>query len=404
MTEASKGARIGRSTRTGTARSPHRASDRTIRERRRATEIVDRFGRGALLPFQRAEDKRWFVGPDAESVVAYGLAGRVAVALGDPIGPDESARTTFDRFVAVCRSHRLVPVVYQATEAGRARLETAGFRCIPVGREAIIDLETFDLRGSRRANLRHTVTRAQRGGVRVEWRPDGLSREEIARLGPRLGAIDALWRRSAGPAMGFTISSFEAGRLMTTAVAIAFDGTGAPIAFATFARTGADQGWVLDLMRRLPESVPGALEWCIAMAASELRARGAPVLSLGLAPLWGLDRDAGSVEERLLARAVVLAAPFYDVAGLAFFKAKFDPRWETRYAAVRRTREFPALVLGLLKLHLVPPGGSMLTVVRDGLAPLIKDRAERTGREMIRAVGSGTAIDGGPVTRSGWDG
>jgi phosphatidylglycerol lysyltransferase len=314
------------------------------------------------LPFQRADDKRWFVGPDGDSVIAYGVAGRVAVVLGDPIGDDAAAWSTFERFLASCRAHRFVPVVYQATSAGRLQLEAMGFRCIPVGREAILDLENFGLSGSRRANLRHTVTRAQRGRLRTRWWGSGLGAADIGRFGPALAAIDALWRASAGPQMGFTIGSFDVERLARTPIAIACDEADVPVAFATFAPTGADDGWVLDLMRRRPGSVPGALEWCIATAAAELRALGAPTLSLGLVPLWGLDPAADLIEERLLARSVALAAPFYDVAGLAFFKAKFDPRWEARYAAVLRTRDLPALILGLLKLHLVPPGRSILSV------------------------------------------
>jgi len=339
----------------------------TLAHRQRARHVFDRFGHGALLPFQRSDDKHWFIGREGDSLISYGLAGRVAVVLGDPVGPDDHAWATFDRFLAACRAHRIVPVVYQATAAGRQRLDAAGFRCFPIGREAIVDLGQFDLRGPKRANLRHTVTRAERGGIRICWWPGGLAADEIARFGPGLTAIDTQWRRSAGPTMGFTIGTFETDRLATATIAIALDSAEAPVACATFAPTGADGGWVLDLLRRDPSGVPGALESCVARAAYEFRAERAQSLSLGLVPLWGLDRQSDLVEERLLARSTAVAAPVYDVDGLAFFKAKFDPRWETRYAAVPRRRDLAALVLGLLKLHLVPPGGSIRSIIGENL-------------------------------------
>ncbi|HEX9043677.1 MAG TPA: phosphatidylglycerol lysyltransferase domain-containing protein [Candidatus Limnocylindrales bacterium] len=332
--------------------------------RARALDIGRRFGRGALLPFQLGADKRVFSPPDLDGLVVYGRAGRLAVVLGDPIGPQDSAWATFDRFVSVASLRDEVPAVYQASAGGSEHLAARGLRTFRIGHEAIVDLAGFSLAGSRRANLRHTVTRAKKGGVTVRWFAEGIDPSAEVALVHGLRAIDATWRRGAGPEMGFTIGAFDPDELPSLAVSVAVDADGAPIAFTTFRPTGNDGGYVLDLMRRLPGGVPGALEWCLAEAATRMGEAGIPSLSLGLAPLAGLEVSGATVEERTLATAARLVRRSYDVRGLEFFKAKFDPHWEPRYVAVRHRRDLLGLTIALLRLHLGGFGKAIASTVR----------------------------------------
>ncbi len=318
----------------------------------RVRELGRRYGRGALLPFQLAEDKRWYSPAGREGFVAYGRDGRVAVAVGDPVGSDGDRWLVFASFVDACRRHDWVPVVYQVSEASLEGLRALGFQASPIGREAVVDLVTFNLSGARRANLRHTITRARRGGLTVAWYPDGLG-DDTDRLGPSLVMVDAAWRAAAGSAdMGFTIGRFSPGELRRSPLAVAIDARGTPTAFVSFRPTGADHGFVLDLIRRIPGGVPGAVEFCLAAAAERFRDAGATTLSLGLAPLSGLDPAGQRMEERALAAVALLVRPFYDVEGLAFFKDKFAPRWEARYVAVPSRVHLLGLLLALARLHL----------------------------------------------------
>jgi phosphatidylglycerol lysyltransferase len=346
------------------------AIDLDVRER--AVETIRRAGRGALLPFQLTPDKAVWLATDdiaGDGVVVYGRAGRFAVVVGDPIGAPPAAWRAFESFLAATRGRDGIVAVYQASETGRTMLEAAGYRTFRIGHEAIVDLAAFDLAGSRRANLRHTVTRARRGGIGVLWRPSGLRGEELVRLRPGLEAIDAAWRSRSGPPMGFTIGSFDPAELSTMAIAVAVDSAGSPMAFATFRSTGRDGGMVLDLMRRLPGGIPGALEACIADAAAGMRDDGIATLSLGLAPLSGLDRPDATAEERALATAARLVRPWYDVRGLEFFKSKFDPRWEPRYVAVRHRADLVGLSIALLRLHLGGLRRGLIGTIRAELGP-----------------------------------
>ena len=118
-----------------------------------------------------------------------------------------------------------IPAVYQATGAARGRLAAAGFRTVRIGREALLDLADFELAGSPRANLRHTVTRAVRGGVRISWYPRGLSGPNGRETLTGLERVDREWTRHAGLQLRFTITGFDAGDLVTVfhGVSVRFD-------------------------------------------------------------------------------------------------------------------------------------------------------------------------------------
>lgn len=328
---------------------PEPPPDPTTRARARA--IAERYGCGALLPFQLGEDKLVFSPADADGLVVYGLVGRTAVVLGDPIGPVEAVPRVFSEFLARCHRLDRIPIVYQASVTGLAMLVGAGFRLFKVGEEALIDLSTFDTAGSKRANLRHTITRCRKDGVHFRWFPNGIPAEESA-LVNHLAAIDASWHKKAGPRLSFTVSQFDRATLTWQPTSVALSETGHALAFTTYRRTGGDGGWVLDIMRRAPDGPPGAVEACIAEAALAFRAGGAKTLSLGLAPLAGLDGASPVFEERLLAIGGRLVGRWYDVTGLARFKNKFDPYCIPRYGATRHRRDLIGYVVGLLRLHL----------------------------------------------------
>jgi phosphatidylglycerol lysyltransferase len=331
------------------SRVPEPPRDPTTRARARA--IAERYGCGALLPFQLGEDKLTYSPADADGLVVYGLVGRTAVVLGDPIGRPEAAPRVFSRFLEQCHRLDRVPIVYQASAVGRSMLVEAGLRLFKVGEEALIDLSTFDITGPRRANLRHTITRCRKDGVVFRWFPSGIPAEEAALL-DGLEAIDASWRRKAGLQLSFTVSHFDRATLAWQPTSLAVSPTGRPLAFTTYRKTGADGGWVLDLMRRACDGPPGAVEACIAEAAMAFRDAGAKTLSLGLAPLAGLDVSSSAFEERVLAVGGRLVRRRYDVEGLARFKGKFDPDWIPRYGAIRHRRDVAGFIVSLLWIHL----------------------------------------------------
>ncbi|MBI3751450.1 MAG: DUF2156 domain-containing protein [Chloroflexi bacterium] len=339
----------------------------------RRLEVLRRQGRGALLPYQAGPLARPVVDADGTAVLAFARSGRIALVLGDPAGSDARVRALVAGWLAECRLRDWLPAVYQATDRFRDRLVADGWHAWRVGAEAILDPVAFDLGLPRLANVRHTVRRAERASIRTEcWGPGGAEPMPARLAG--LVALDADWRRRAGVRIGFTVGVFDPDALEGAIVTIGIDADEAVAAFVVLRPTGADGGWMLDVMRRGGRAAPGAVEACLVRAIEQLSGMGVRRLSLGLAPLYGLRVREGPLVERLLALAADVMRPIYDVRGLGFFKDKLDPRWEPRWLVVPHRQVAVGAAIALVKLHL---GGSWPRVAGSLLAPLRRRAAAR---------------------------
>lgn len=326
-----------------------------------ARRALRRLGSGPLRPYQDEPGCEPVADRDERAVLVVATAGRVGVVLGDPAGDPDAARRLFDAWVADARRRDVVPAVYQASDGFARALRRDGWKAASVGRDAVVDPVAFDLGSSRVANLRHTVTRARRGGLRTVVSRDGAAGLD-GTAARSLGELDAAWRRAAGPSLGFTVGRFDPDDRRASLLVAAIDADGRPHAFVVLRPTGADGGWMLDVMRRARDGTPGAVELCLADAIAAIAGDGVRRLSLGLAPLSGLQPGTGPVAERALAVAARAIAPVYSVRGLEFFKQKFDPTWERRSLVVRHWWDLSGAALALLRLHL---GGSWPRVLRS---------------------------------------
>ena len=187
----------------------------------RARSVLGAIGGGALVPFQLGSGVLRHAGPSGRSAFAYGIAGRSTVILGDPVGPTSSRWDDLTGFVAESRRDDRVVGIYQASDSAQAPLRQLGWHLFKIGDEAVLDLASFDLSGSARANLRHTVTRSRRARISVQWFPTGLPGIASAHLRAELTAIDRAWHAHRGPDLTFSISRFDEADLDRVAIAIA---------------------------------------------------------------------------------------------------------------------------------------------------------------------------------------
>jgi phosphatidylglycerol lysyltransferase len=355
-----------------------RSPDEVAAARRTLREV----GSGGLFPYQNAPECTAWADAAGTAAIAVARVGRTEVALGDPAGEPSATGALLDSWIDRSKRRDVVPMVYQASAGLAATLRSRRWTTVPVGREAVLDPTRFDLGTPRMANLRHTITRSRRGGVTTVWSPEGLAGLSDPSLIPGLVRLDEAWRKGVGPEMGFTVGRFDASDTRPSAIAVAVDAAGEPIAFAVLRPTGSDGGWMLDVMRRTRQGVPGALESAVATAIEALGAVGVHRFSLGLAPLAGLERSSPDRAERLLALAARLIRPLYNTEGLAFFKDKFAPEWQPRFLAVPGPLALSTAGIALLRLHLGGDWGRVVRSVASGLAP-----AGRTVR--IRGGASG---------------
>src|SRR5258705_3246929 len=86
----------------------------TKEERARAWEIVRTYGRISLARYALLDDKLFFFTPGS-SLISYVVKDRVALALGDPIGPNDDFEDAVSSFQDFCSKNDWLPAFYQVS-------------------------------------------------------------------------------------------------------------------------------------------------------------------------------------------------------------------------------------------------------------------------------------------------
>ncbi len=326
-------------------------------DRRRMRALVRRFGRNSLAPYALQGDKALFFNAARTAGLAYRVSGEVAVVAGDPIGPLEEVPALLDEFGRFCRAQGWVPAYYQVLPEMTSLYRARGFKLMKIGEEALLDLTDFTLTGKRMANVRHSVTHAERAGLCVHI-------QRLADLDPqaqaRLADISRAWLGGKLNAeMGFSMGAFGEILDEETLVAIARDACGRACAFITAVPLPGRGGWVLDLMRRRADAPGGAVELLLARLAMYLRERGGRLFSLSLAPLADTrpsPEDAGPVVRRARAFLYEHFDHLYNYRSLQRFKQKFNPRWEERFLAYPADVPLATVIAAVVRVHLTRHG------------------------------------------------
>src|SRR5215216_487238 len=125
----------------------------TEEEHARAWDIVRAHGRTSLARYALLSDKWFFITPGG-SLISYVVENRVALALGDPIGPKEDVEAAVSSFKDFCSKNDWLPAFYQVSPTYLKTYEALDFQALMIGHEAIVDLASFSLAGSENKTLR----------------------------------------------------------------------------------------------------------------------------------------------------------------------------------------------------------------------------------------------------------
>lgn len=298
----------------------------------------------------------------AGAAVSYGIAGSVALAAGDPVGPTAFWEEAVEAFLLEATKQGRVPAVLGCGEQGAKQYALAGLRLVYLGDEATLDLREFSLQGRTRRVARQSWNRAQRAGYTVVvTRTGDLPPADVEAL----SALSQGWLGNAAE-RGF---SMALGRLFDhrdkDAILVgARDASGAWAGFLHFV-PWADNGVSLDVMRR-DRAAPAYLnDFLVAEAALRLPDLGVERMSLNFSFLRGV-LEAGAAPDAVFALRIERAllqrlSRLFQIETLYRFNRKFDPTWVPRYAALEALEDFPRVVYNALRAE------GVLTVPQWGL-------------------------------------
>ena len=359
---------------------PH-AERQLARDRLRAVGSTNRLAWMTTWP-----QNRWFHSTTAPGYLAHRVHAGVAIGLCDPVAVDEPGRGLLLHEFAT-RAHRrgLVPCVFAATAETAATAVAMGWRVLPVGEEAVVDLPGLAFQGRAWQDVRTALNHAARSGITVETgRLDELP--DAVRL--QVAEISCGWTTGRRlPEPGFTLGGLDEAADPEVVVSVAIDPAGVVHGVTSWLPShrpsdGTVEGWTLDVMRRREgrEAFRPVMELLIATSLLRFRDQGCAWASLSASPLaaTGPAADASGRSaglELMVQRVATRLEPFYGFRSLHAFKAKFSPRFEPLYLVYPDDVALPRITVALARAYL--PEARL----RD-LAALWPDRhtAERPAR------------------------
>ncbi len=354
-------------------------------ERERAMHLLRRYASSSLSYFALMPGMSLYFGHDVDGLIAFRVAGDVAVACGDPIVAAEQLPRLLTEFLHHCARQGWELCLYEVQASQLHVYQALGFHALKIGEDAWLDLPIFTLKGKAISDVRHACSKIERDGLVFEL----LEIQSGAHLTPVAawegrpewsGGMDAracaLWEQMhaimAKEGRGDFELQFSIGRLPPVpdpearyTLAIGPDHS-CVLGFCSWLPIYAVNGWALDVMQRSEDAPNGTMEYLIAQSLLSFQRAGATWASLGMAPL--ADADLNSDDERsLLQRGVRFlyehpqVNKLYRYKSLFFFKRKFVPVWRSAYLAYPSPLSLPRTLYAVLKVHLPSIGPAMIT-------------------------------------------
>jgi phosphatidylglycerol lysyltransferase len=293
-------------------------------------------------------DKTLLFDPEGKAFIMYDVEGRSWVAMGDPVGESDDARRELVwTFRDLCERSGGWPLFYQVRPEDLDLYLEVGMNLLKIGEEARVPLASFNLDGKSKKVLRNTINKLTREGLRLEIVPA----EAVSPLLPRLKHISDAWMRDKRVReKGFSLGTFDPGYLERTPMALVWQGEEL-VAFANLFLTDNKEEASLDLMRHLPDSTSGIMDFLFVELMMWAKQEGYRWFNLGMAPLSGLqNRRTAPLWSRLGAMLFGRGERFYNFRGLHKYKDKFDPVWEPRYLAVPNGIALPLVFANVASL------------------------------------------------------
>jgi phosphatidylglycerol lysyltransferase len=312
-------------------------------------DFLRRYGTNTDSFQAQAQYHRRLYFPDI-GLVAFARVGRFTIVAGDPVTRPGGVTAATD---ALHRALRGPIVLISASAPVRDELAAQGWAWLKVGEEPFWDPARWTLDGNAAAKVRHAVNGARRKELRVSetgpafptWAEDRRAMEEVGRAWVGSHEVRPL---------GFmlTLAPFEGAEQRRYFVAR--DPEGKVVAFLSAVPIYARQGCYFQDVVRRPDAPTGVNELLVHEAMVAMRQAGVRLVTLGAAPLAGLEKERPQLRwlDRALRFAYEHLDDFYHFRSLSTYKAKYAPHWwEPKYIVFRPRRMRARLFYAILKAY-----------------------------------------------------
>jgi lysylphosphatidylglycerol synthetase-like protein (DUF2156 family)/UDP-2,3-diacylglucosamine pyrophosphatase LpxH len=330
--------------RTGEART--RAFDR-------ARAIFDRYGGDTLDYFALRDDKSWLF--SGNTLVAYSVINRVMLVSPDPIGPVNERLDAWSDAMDLADTNGWYVCVLGASAPWLPIYRAAGLTGVYIGDEAIVDCQTFSLKGKSMKSLRGAYNRVSKSGYHVDVMPALEAGPELRKQLADLATETRQGEVERGFSM--TLSRMFDERDTDLLLAVCMDPDGKPAAFNQYIPASHINGYSLDLMRRTsnPDAPNGLTDFVIIETINWMAEHGLTGLGLNFAVMRAVVAEENttgpwrSAEKSLLHRF----SDSMQLESLWNFNKKYDPEWRPRYSVADDRAHLPRAGLAIARAESV---------------------------------------------------
>ncbi len=324
----------------------------------RAWRLINASTADPLAPFTMQTGKSYHFTAAGTAALAYRTRMGYAVVGGDPIGDEEQFPELVADFAAMCHTHGWRIAVVGCSEQRLSLWSDPAvlgqsLRAIPIGRDVVVDLSSFDMVGRKFRNLRQAVKRTHNFGITTEIVAEQeLDEKQLAELTEVVRASPSGAHMDRGFYMN--LDGVLEGRFPGIQLIIARDASGRVQGFHRYATAGAGSDITLDVpwrRRGAPNGIDERLSIDMIAAAKDA---GAQRVSLSFAAFPELfDGSRSGRLQRLFYWLIHLLDPLIALESLYRYVRKFHALDARRYALISMTQIIP-LVLVLLSLEFTP--------------------------------------------------
>ena len=311
-----------------------------------------------LAPFAMQAGKCYFFSAVGTAALAYRTRSGYAVVSGDPVGDEAQFAQLIAEFATMChtRGWRIVVLACSERRLGlwnNPAVLGQSLRPVPIGRDVVIDVSSFEMVGRKFRNLRQAVKRTHNCGITTEVVAEQeLDDRQLAELTEVLRASPSGAHTDRGFCMN--LDGVLEGRYPGIQLIVARDKSGRVQGFHRYATAGGGSDITLDVpwrRRGAPNCIDERLSVDMVNAA---KYAGAQRVSLAFAAFPEIfDEKHRGRMQGLFYWLIHLLNPLIALESLYRYLRKFHSPDERRYALVSLTQVFP-LIYVLLSLEFLP--------------------------------------------------
>ncbi|MEO5909551.1 MAG: phosphatidylglycerol lysyltransferase domain-containing protein [Pelobium sp.] len=313
-----------------------------------AKEIIKKHGISALDYFKTYPDKFLFFNPAKTALISFKVTRHFAVVLEDPVAESvEMKKEMILLFEDFCKENGFISTYYRVPQQSKSLYESLGRKSIPIGEEAILNLNEFKLEGGKMKTTRSAISRLTAEGYQFKVYNAPVKEGLLQKL----EKVSDGWLKDLGQKeVAFTQGIFDTSILKHQTILTIEDGEEKVYAFLNLIPDYAPSEATYDLIRKVQDAPNGVLDLLLAKTFLYLKEEGYQSANMGLAPLSGMEDV--NITQKTIKYAYENFKAFGQFKGLRKYKEKFNPEWEKKHlifshnyhllqlpAAIRRVSE-----------------------------------------------------------------